>query len=130
MQIVYSNLYDKQANEIFSASERDDIEQDIAARPADHPVIPGGRGLRKARAAIGNKGKSGGARIIYYFWQSEDEIFFVSVYAKSSQANLSAAGLQNAAMLVDAIKQDRVDARKREEEGKRKKGEIPYEPSR
>ncbi len=124
MQIVYSNLYDRQASEIFSVDERESIEQGIAAHPTNHPIIPGGSGLRKARAGIGNTGKSGGARVIYYFWQSEDEIFFIAVYAKSSQVNLSPAGLQNAAMLVEAIKQDRVNDHKREEEENEKRRDL------
>ncbi len=127
MEIVYSSLYDKQASEIFTSDEeREAAENEIASRAINYPVIPRGSGLRKARAGIGNKGKSGGARVIIYYWQSEDEIFFISAYAKSNQANLSPEGLKAATKLIDTMKQERLEERKQRE--KRKKGGTDYEP--
>ena len=42
------------------------VQRDILDNPHCGDLIPGGRGLRKMRAAIGGRGKRGGGRIIYY----------------------------------------------------------------
>jgi hypothetical protein len=40
------------------------VQRDIMDNPHCGDLIPGGRGLRKMRAAIGGRGKRGGGRII------------------------------------------------------------------
>jgi len=37
-------------------------------------MVRGSGGVRKMRWAVGNKGKSGGIRIIYYWKSADDEI--------------------------------------------------------
>src|SRR5438067_2525247 len=51
------------------------------------PVIQGTGGCRKARAARGDPGKSGGVRIIYlfWFWVAEDTVHKLAVYAKTGR---------------------------------------------
>jgi mRNA-degrading endonuclease RelE of RelBE toxin-antitoxin system len=42
------------------------------------------------RWLIGNKGKRGGLRIIYYYYVSNAEILLLTIYKKSEQSDLSA----------------------------------------
>jgi mRNA-degrading endonuclease RelE of RelBE toxin-antitoxin system len=46
-------------------------------------------GIRKFRWASGNKGKSGGVRVIYYFYNESIPLFLLSVFGKKEKANLS-----------------------------------------
>ncbi len=48
-----------------------------------------GGGIRKVRCAQGNKGKSGGIRVIYYWVTEDDQIFFLVAYPKSLKDNLT-----------------------------------------
>lgn len=43
------------------------------------------------RFAVGAKGKSGGVRVVYYFYNRTMPLFMLSVFAKNERANLSAA---------------------------------------
>lgn len=63
----------------------------VAANPEAGRVIPGTGGVRKLRWAAKGKGKSGGARIIYYFHNKSIPIFMLSAYAKGEKTNLSKA---------------------------------------
>ncbi len=63
----------------------------LAARPDAGDVILGSGGLRKIRWALPGKGKSGGARAIYYWRVSESQILMLAIYSKGTQANLSDA---------------------------------------
>jgi len=58
-------------------------------RPDIGDVIRGSGGVRKVRWAIGNKGKSGGVRIIYYWKKTADEIWMLTVYAKKETKSIA-----------------------------------------
>lgn len=50
-----------------------------------------GNNAYKIRLAISskNKGKSGGARVITYFVNKENELYLLSIYDKSEQSNIT-----------------------------------------
>ncbi len=104
MKIVHTMIYERKVSAILTPLERDSIEHNIANNPTFYPVIPGTGGIRKARASRGGKGKRGGARIIFYFWQIETTIFMLTAYAKSDQEDLSDAEKKRMKTLVDALK--------------------------
>jgi len=52
-------------------------------------VIPRTGGVRKIRYASPGKGKSGGYRIIYYFYDEKNPVYLMTMYAKFSAENLT-----------------------------------------
>lgn len=68
--------------------------------PKSGPLIPGGRDLRKIRRPLPGRGKSGGARIIYYYVASDSTIYLVFAYAKCRQADLTKAQLHELSKFV------------------------------
>ena len=91
MQIVATKIYGRKVGKILTDTERQTAETQIVADPTFWPVIAGTGGVRKARAARGSSGKRGGSRIIYYYWSSHETVFLLTAYAKSAQADLTAA---------------------------------------
>ncbi len=55
--------------------------------------MQGTGGIRKLRIRISgsNKGKSGGARVIYYHYSDEAPIFLLTVFAKGERVNVNRA---------------------------------------
>ena len=104
MEIFYASLYERSAREVFTAAERAAAEREIAAEPSSWPVIPRSGGLRKARAARGGKGKSGGARVIYFHVAEDGAIYFLLAYAKNAQENLRADQLKRLRELATTLK--------------------------
>jgi hypothetical protein len=60
------------------------------------PIVPGTGGVRKARWARPGRGKSGGVRVIYYYWRTieasaqqawDREVYLLSVYAKNESGH-------------------------------------------
>ena len=45
--------------------------------------------MRKLRFAAKGKGKSGGVRVIYYFFDEENPLYAIFLYGKNEQANLT-----------------------------------------
>ena len=61
----------------------------LLVQPDKGDLIKNGGGIRKVRCAQSNKGKSGGIRVIYYWVNEDDQIFFLVAYPKSVKDNLT-----------------------------------------
>jgi hypothetical protein len=83
--------------------ERTRAEVEIAEDPEAWPVILGTGGARKARVARGSKGKSGGARIIYYVMLRGDVLYLIDVYAKGDKEDLSNAQRNEIRELIEEL---------------------------
>lgn len=73
-------------DEAFSA-----LQQELMAVPLAGDVIMGTGGLRKIRFSDPrrNKGKRGGTRIIYYWWDVGSQFWLFTLYNKDEMADLS-----------------------------------------
>ncbi len=103
-EIVSLSGYESQVTALLEEEERVAMEFFIACAPANHPVIPGTGGFRKARWALPGKGKSGGVRVIYFFLAGWGCIYMAAIYAKSRKETLSAADQKVLARLAAQIK--------------------------
>ena len=91
MRIVAMDAYVRRARRLLTAAERAAAEAEIAAQPAYWPIVPGLAGARKARVAFGGRGKSGGARIIYYHMVAPGVVVLIAIYAKNEKEDLNNA---------------------------------------
>jgi len=57
--------------------------------PASGVIIEGTGGIRKLRWKREGSGKSGGVRVIYYYYNESYPLFLLTVFGKSEKANLS-----------------------------------------
>ena len=90
MQIVRTGLYLRQMKRLgASSTDMGRLEAEIAVNPQAGGVIPGLMGLRKIRFALGNKGKRGGGRAVYFLMVSDDVAVMIFAYAKSAQEDLT-----------------------------------------
>ena len=103
MKVIATRGYDRRANKLFSPAERAVAELEIAIAPDAWPVIPGTGGARKARAARGGRGKSGGARVIYYVMTRKGMLYLLDVYAKSAKEDLTNVERHEIRKLVGAL---------------------------
>jgi hypothetical protein len=81
-----------------------EIEYALATAPEAHPVIVGTGGLRKSKVVATRMGKSGGLRVIYYFWVADAELYMLRVYAKNARAESGPADRKALQQIVEAIK--------------------------
>jgi len=75
----------------------------LANHPLEGMVMQGTGGIRKFRWAFGNKGKSRGVRIIYYFHSQTMPLFLLTVFGKNEKANLSKAERNELAKFVNLL---------------------------
>lgn len=84
--------YIKQADKILSKEEREELLFYLSANPKSGTLIQGTGGIRKLRWASKGKGKSGGSRIIYFFYNETIPLFLLTIFGKSEKINLSKSG--------------------------------------
>jgi len=89
--VVETPEFIKKARDCMDDKERQNFINYIAANPSAGALIQGTGGTRKIRwQADTHKGKSGGARIIYFYHDQDIPIFLFTVYKKNTKVNLTA----------------------------------------
>lgn len=78
-----------QVGKCIGSEERDELIEYLARNPEEGDEIPGTGGLRKLRWAGKGKGKRGGLRVIYYFYNETAPVFLLTVYGKDAQEDLT-----------------------------------------
>ena len=81
--------YIKRADKILSEEEREELLFYLSSNPKAGTLIQGTSGIRKLRWASKGKGKSGGSRIIYFFYNETVPLFLLTIFGKNEKINLS-----------------------------------------
>jgi hypothetical protein len=102
--VFSTKRYEREAKRLLTETEIVAMETSIAADPDAHPVVIGTGGIRKARWSRQGKGKSAGVRVIYYYWNADNEVYMLYVYAKKEQADLDSASRKAAKSFVEELK--------------------------
>ena len=71
-----------------------ELQATLVNQPDIGPVIPKSGGIRKMRWGIADRGKSGGARIIYYWATTDDKILMLLIYAKNESEDLTSSQIK------------------------------------
>jgi hypothetical protein len=96
LTVVETPIFQKQAEKIWSESERMGFIDWISQNPLAGDVIPGADGARKVRWTVAGKGKRGGSRVIYFNLSTDGVLLLVAVYAKTEQSNIAAKDIKKA----------------------------------
>jgi hypothetical protein len=103
-KVLASSRYARAADRLMSPDTRIAAEAAIVARPDAWPVIQGTGGARKARIGLPGRGKSGGARVIYFFSASPSVVAFLDIYAKNTKEDLTAADKNDIRAAINEIR--------------------------
>jgi hypothetical protein len=81
----------------------------LASNPEAGDIIQGTGGFRKLRWSDPRRGqgKRGGLRVVYYYFDQDQQIWFLTMYGKNEAADLSAKERQLLKAAVDEEKRQR-----------------------
>lgn len=96
--------FTRQANRLFSDSERKELIDCLATHPLAGDEIPGTGGVRKLRFAASGRGKRGGARGVYFYGGEDMPVYALLAYAKSARTDLSPSERRTVRTVAAAIK--------------------------
>jgi hypothetical protein len=71
-----------------------ELKQELTRNPEKGDLLRGAGGFRKTRMRLPGRGKSGGARVIYYYLSADRVVYLVSLYTKNVQESLTAKQTQ------------------------------------
>ena len=81
----FTDKFDK----IASQNEMIRLQEKLIENPYKGKIVQGTGGSRKIRMKLKGVGKSGGARVIYYYVDLRGEIWFLEIYTKSEKEDIS-----------------------------------------
>ena len=100
MVFLDTPVFTRQICELVDDDRYRELQAALVVRPDAGDVIPRSGGLRKIRIAASGRGKRGGARVIYYWVVSRDQIYMLLCYAKNVQDDLSEDQLRTLRALI------------------------------
>ena len=103
MELIETSIFTRQIASLLSDEQYREFQSRIAANPELGAIIKGGGGIRKVRVAVGSRGKSGGARVIYYWAVRKDAILLLYAYSKKVAADLTP---KQVSQLAKAVKKE------------------------
>ena len=101
--VAETSEFISKARKLLSDEERQELVSYLSAHPSDGDIMEGTGGIRKLRWARQGKGKSGGARVIYLYYNDGMPLYALTIYGKGEKDNLSQAERNELAKLVDVL---------------------------
>lgn len=89
--VAEMTLFRKQALSIMTEGEVAELIGHLAFTPTEGDIMQGTGGIRKLRWALEGRGKQGGARIIYFFYDLNMPLYLLAAYPKSKKIDLTDA---------------------------------------
>jgi hypothetical protein len=89
LTVVETSVFARRAEKLLNVEEYDELLFYLASHPEAGDEIPGTGGIRKMRFAAFRRGKSGGVRAIYYFYDMQNPLYALLLYGKNEQATLT-----------------------------------------
>ncbi len=105
MEFIELPSFTKRLADRVSDEDYRQLQLTLIENPEYGSLISGGGGLRKVRIKASGRGKSGGARVIYYWFVDDHQIFFLDVYSKNEKSDLTKRELRELVTILKELKQ-------------------------
>ena len=105
MEFIEATAFTKYLYDYLSEDEYLGLQSFLLQYPESGKIVPGSGGVRKIRWAIPGKGKgkSGGSRIIYFFYNETIPLLLLTIFGKNEKVNLSKAEQNELIKLVKEL---------------------------
>jgi len=101
---VETSIFTRRAEKLLTEEEHEELVFYLAVHPLSGDEIPGTGGVRKLRFGSRDRGKSGGVRVIYYFFDEENPLYALLLYGKNEQVDLTPQQKREMTTLAATIK--------------------------
>jgi len=106
MEILEAPAFTRLLHDYLDDEQYRALQTELIRNPDAGDVMPGTGGFRKMRWADSQRGKGrrGGLRVIYYYFEGDRQIWLMTLYGKNESADLSPAEKR---ALKSAIEQEK-----------------------
>ena len=88
---VWTTVFERTARGLLAEDEILALEETLPRNPLSGATEDHAGGARKVRVALVGGGKSGGARVLYFYASHRDTIYLLLAFGKAVQASLTAS---------------------------------------
>lgn len=91
MEFIEAPAFTRHVHEYLHDEGYRALQERLTANPSAGDVMPGTGGFRKMRWSDPRRGKGrrGGLRVIYFYFESEQQIWLMTLYGKDEAADLT-----------------------------------------
>lgn len=89
LTVAETSVFQRKIAHLLSEHEHEELVSYLSEHPAAGVVMEGTGGIRKLRWARAGGGKSGGIRVIYYYYDESMPLYLLTVFGKNERADLS-----------------------------------------
>jgi hypothetical protein len=89
VEFVFLPSFERSSAGLLSEDDIRELENTLLEEPRKGAVMRDTGGVRKVRAAIEGRGKSGSTRVVYLYVEAREKIYFLLCFPKNEQANLT-----------------------------------------
>lgn len=93
----------KRVGKELTNEQKDDLLYFLASNPKAGNLIQDTGGIRKLRWGSKGKGKSGGSRVIYFYYKENMPLFLLTIFGKNEKLNLSKTERNELSKLVKEL---------------------------
>ena len=104
LTVVETGIFARRAAKLLDVEEHGEMIFYLATHPFEGNETPGTGGIRKLRYAAHGRGKSGGVRVIYYFFDLRNPLYALLLYGKNEQVDLTGEQKRELTKLAEEIK--------------------------
>ena len=101
---IETSLFTRLLPDYLTDDEYGSLQSYLMAKPDAGNLVRGSGGVRKVRWARSGRGKSSGVRVIYYWKQSQHEIWMLTLYNKSERSTIPGHSLKQ---IAEAVKHEK-----------------------
>jgi mRNA-degrading endonuclease RelE of RelBE toxin-antitoxin system len=105
--VVETPVFMRRAAKLLSEDEYAALIVLLASDPEVGDEIVGTSGVRKVRYGASGRGKSGGFRVVYYFYDRDTPVYALLIYGKNEHEDLTAEQRKAVTAFAAAIKSAR-----------------------
>jgi len=87
---IESHKFAEQVTRLNAEEALWELENELLQNPDKGDLIQGTGGFRKIRMKLPGRGKSAGARVVYFHLKDRGAVFLFFLYTKSGQSDLTA----------------------------------------
>ena len=102
MRIIETSIFTKRVKEILSEEEYRLFQIKLVGDPEAGKIIIGSGGIRKIRWSGSGRGKRGGSRILYYWYNKQGLLLMLFIFKKSEKDDLSKSQIKTLKTIVES----------------------------
>ena len=104
MEFIEAPVFTRYVHEYLDDEGYGALQKQLAANPQAGDVMPGTGGFRKVRWADPRRGKGrrGGLRIIYFYFESDHQVWMMTLYGKDEADDLTPSQKKSLKVALDA----------------------------